>query len=132
MNAAPKKATITVNHPLRLEGDRVYLINHGFAPEVTIRMPDGSVRHDVQAFIPTEASTLLSEGAFKQPGKTDAKQDIGIEGLFAPTPVDDGQRADPVDLAAGVATRCCRSTCTSATSTGRARRSRSTRSTTRR
>jgi cytochrome c biogenesis protein len=90
VNAAPKKATITVNHPLRLEGDRVYLINHGFAPEVTIRMPDGSVRHDVQAFIPTDAATLLSEGAFKQPGRTDARQDVGIEGLFAPTAVNAG------------------------------------------
>jgi cytochrome c biogenesis protein len=90
LDAAPRTTNITVNHPLRLEGDRVYLINHGFAPQVTIRMPDGSVRHDVQAFVPTEAATLLSEGAFKQPGKTDAKQDIGIEGLFAPTPVDTG------------------------------------------
>jgi cytochrome c biogenesis protein len=90
VNAPARKTDITVNHPLRLEGDRVYLINHGFAPRVTIRMPDGSVRHDIQAFIPTDATTLLSEGAFKQPGKTGANQDIGISGLFAPTPVDEG------------------------------------------
>jgi cytochrome c biogenesis protein len=81
---------ITVNHPLRLEGDRLYLIGHGFAPKVTVRMPDGSVRHDQAAFIPSQPETLLSEGAFQEQGKPDAKQDIGIEGFFAPTAEDTG------------------------------------------
>jgi cytochrome c biogenesis protein len=90
VDSKARTATITVNHPLRMEGDRVYLISHGFAPRITVRMPDGSVVHDTQAFIPTDASTLLSEGAFKEAGKPDAKQDIGISGLFAPTPVDEG------------------------------------------
>ncbi len=53
-------------------------------------MPDGTVVHDTQAFIPSDASTLLSEGAFKEQGKPNAKQDIGISGIFAPTPVDEG------------------------------------------
>ncbi|MEO8889748.1 MAG: cytochrome c biogenesis protein ResB [Jatrophihabitantaceae bacterium] len=86
VHAKEKKTTITVNHPLRLEGDRVYLINHGFAPQVTIRMPDGSIVHDTQSFVPTDATTFLSEGAFKEPGRTGAKQDVGISGIFAPTP----------------------------------------------
>jgi cytochrome c biogenesis protein len=90
LDAAPRTATITVNHPLRLEGDRVYLLSHGFAPSITVRMPDGSVRHDTQVFLPTDATTYLSEGAFSQPGRDGADQDIGITGLFAPTPVDEG------------------------------------------
>jgi cytochrome c biogenesis protein len=90
LDSADRNATIKVNHPLRLEGDRVYLINHGFAPTVTVRMPDGSVVHDTEVFIPTDATTFLSEGAFKEPGKADANKDIGISGLFAPTPVDEG------------------------------------------
>jgi cytochrome c biogenesis protein len=85
-----QRATITVNHPLRLEGDRVYLISHGFAPEVTVKMPDGSVKHDLEAFVPSDASTLLSEGAFKEQGAPGRKQDVGISGFFAPTPVDEG------------------------------------------
>jgi cytochrome c biogenesis protein len=89
-SAAPKHTTITVNHPLRLEGDRVYLIGHGFAPQVTIRMPDGSVRHDTAVFIPQNASTLLSEGAFKEQGPPGKKQDVGIAGFFAPTPQNQG------------------------------------------
>jgi cytochrome c biogenesis protein len=90
VDAPEQRTSITVNHPLRLEGDRVYLISHGYAPTVTIHMPDGSVRHDTEVFIPSDASTLLSEGVFAQPGRDGAKQDIGISGLFAPTPVDEG------------------------------------------
>jgi cytochrome c biogenesis protein len=90
LDAKPRSASITVNHPLRLEGDRVYLISHGFAPRITVHMPDGTVRHDVAAFIPTDATTFLSEGAFSESGKNGANQDIGISGLFAPTPIDEG------------------------------------------
>jgi cytochrome c biogenesis protein len=90
VDAAGVPKTITVNHPLRVQGDRVYLIGHGFAPELTVHMPDGSVRHDVAAFLPTDPANLLSEGAFKENGKQFAAQDVGIEGFFAPTPADSG------------------------------------------
>jgi cytochrome c biogenesis protein len=91
LTSPEQTAHITVNHPLRIEGDRLYLIGHGFAPEITVHMPDGSVRHDVQAFVPTDATTLLSEGAFKeQGGAVGTKQDVGISGFFAPSPVDEG------------------------------------------
>ena len=87
VGAATQTARITVNHPLRIEGDRVYLIGHGFAPQVTIRMPNGTVRHDTAAFVPTNAATFLSEGAFKeQGGAVGTNNDVGIEGFFAPTP----------------------------------------------
>jgi cytochrome c biogenesis protein len=88
VDAAPISRTITVNNPLRLEGDRVYLIGHGFAPQLTIRMPDGTVRHDTQAFMISDPSTLYSEGAFKEQGKPGANQDVGISGFFAPTPAE--------------------------------------------
>ncbi len=87
VTSSSAKATITVNHPLRLEGDRVYLIGHGFAPRVTIRMPDGSVRHDTEPFVPQDATTLQSEGAFKAQGKPGTNQDVGIAATFSPTPV---------------------------------------------
>lgn len=91
LGSAPKHARITVNHPLRLEGDRLYLIGHGFAPQVTVTMPDGSTRTDTAVFVPTDASTLLSEGAFKfQGGPVGTNSDLGLSGFFAPTPVDEG------------------------------------------
>ncbi|MDT4928348.1 MAG: cytochrome c biosis protein [Pseudonocardiales bacterium] len=86
VGAPTQHTTITVNHPLRLEGDRVYLIGHGFAPQITVTMPDGKIVHDTQVFVPTNATTLYSEGAFKELGPTDKKQDVGISGFFAPTP----------------------------------------------
>jgi cytochrome c biogenesis protein len=64
VNAPEQHTTISVNWPLRLEGDRVYLISHGFSPTITVRMPNGSIVHDTQALAPTDATTLLSEGAF--------------------------------------------------------------------
>jgi cytochrome c biogenesis protein len=89
-SSAPEHARITVNHPLRLEGDRLYLISHGFTPQVTITMPDGRVIHDQAVFIPRDATTYYSEGAFKETGKPDTNSDVGVQAFFAPTPVDTG------------------------------------------
>ena len=40
-NGPLQQDKIEVNHPLRIEGARVYLIGHGFAPTVTVRLPTG-------------------------------------------------------------------------------------------
>ena len=50
-------------------------------------MPDGSVRHDVESFVPEDPTTFLSDGVFKEQGKQGANQDVGISGFFAPTPL---------------------------------------------
>lgn len=90
VDGAPQDHTITVNHPLRLEGDRVYLIGHGFAPRITVRGPDGRSITDTASFIPQDATTFYSEGAFKIPGPPNRdgthSHDIGVQGYFAPTP----------------------------------------------
>ena len=81
---------IEVNHPLRIEGDRIYLIGHGFAPTVTVRLPDGEKYSLNAAFIPDDPTTFFSEGAFKFSGPEHKNgthsQDIGLSGFFAPTP----------------------------------------------
>jgi cytochrome c biogenesis protein len=84
---ATKHTTIKVNHPLRIGGDRIYLTGHGFAPTVTVRLPDGTIQTQTVAFLPTNATTLYSEGAFKIYGKN---VDVGISGFFASDPVDEG------------------------------------------
>ena len=88
-SSATKRTTITVNHPLRLEGDRVYLTGHGYAPRITVRQPDGKTSTWTSDFLPTNATTLYSEGVYKIPGNG-STTDIGISGAFAPTPVDEG------------------------------------------
>ncbi|HEX3792365.1 MAG TPA: cytochrome c biogenesis protein ResB [Pseudonocardiaceae bacterium] len=82
---------LKVNSPLRTAGDRVYLINHGYAPQFTVTFPDGQVRTQVIQWQPDDAATGLSEGAtkFDPPDVTDpaqlTKQQLAVTGLFAPT-----------------------------------------------
>ena len=82
-----QNATIKVNHPLRIEGDRVYLISHGFAPQITVHMPDGSTRTDTAAFIPSRPDDAAVRRRVQGAGvPVGDHQDIAIEGIFAPTP----------------------------------------------
>lgn len=90
-------ATLRVNHPLRLDGERVYLLGHGYAPRFTVTFPDGQQRTDAIQWRSADPSTLLSEGAtkFDPPGVTDAEQrrqrQLAVTGLFAPTAFLDGR-----------------------------------------
>jgi cytochrome c biogenesis protein len=82
---------LAVNEPLRLDGARVYLLGHGYAPEFTVTFPDGQQRTGVIQWRPVDQATLLSEGAtkFDPPGITDPaelrERQLAITGLFAPT-----------------------------------------------
>ena len=49
----------------------------------------GAHRHRSVRARPTRPR-CYSEGAFKEQGKPGAEQDVGVQGFFAPTPVDDG------------------------------------------
>lgn len=79
---------LEVNSPLRIEGTRVYLINHGYSPRFTVRTPSGQVFAGLTTpFVPQDGN-LTSEGVLKLP---DAKPDqLAVDGLFAPTAVDTG------------------------------------------
>jgi cytochrome c biogenesis protein len=82
-----RAATIGVNEPLRVDGDRVYVTGHGFSPTFTVTLPDGTTVRDVsQPFLPTEQATMASEGALKLPDVGAGTDDqLALEGLFAPT-----------------------------------------------
>jgi cytochrome c biogenesis protein len=86
-----RPATLAVNDPLRLDGSRVYLLGHGYAPRFTVTFPDGQKRTGEIQWKPVDQSTMLSEGAtkFEPPGVTDDEQrrrsQLAITGLFAPT-----------------------------------------------
>ncbi|EME62374.1 MULTISPECIES: cytochrome c biogenesis protein ResB [Rhodococcus] len=90
-----REAQLKVNHPLRVGSDRVYLQGHGFAPSFTVTWPDGETRTEKLQWRPDDATTFLSSGAmrFDPPGGMypDAderrRNQIAIEGLFAPTAV---------------------------------------------
>ncbi len=90
---------LEVNHPLRLGGDRLYLQGHGYAPTFTVTFPDGKTRTQTVQWRPDDPITLLSSGVIRvdPPGGTysDAgdrrKNQIAIQGLFAPTEQLDGK-----------------------------------------
>jgi cytochrome c biogenesis protein len=88
-----RSTKIQVNHPLRVAGDRLYLQGHGFAPTFTVTFPNGQTRTETIQWRPDDARTFLSSGVLRidPPGgmyATDEerrKNQIAIEGLFAPT-----------------------------------------------
>ncbi|MFT4087350.1 MAG: cytochrome c biogenesis protein ResB [Gordonia sp. (in: high G+C Gram-positive bacteria)] len=93
---------VQVNHPLRLAGDRVYVLGNGFAPTFTVTFPNGEKRTQTAPFIPQATQTMLSEGAmrFDTPGgmypdeDVRRKNQIAVAGLFAPDPVFQGTLLD--------------------------------------
>ncbi|MDD7965945.1 cytochrome c biogenesis protein ResB [Actinomycetospora lemnae] len=82
---------LAVNAPLRVDGERVYLLGHGYAPRFTVTFPNGEQRVGLIQWRPVDQATLLSEGATKidPPGVTDESErrrsQLAITGLFAPT-----------------------------------------------
>lgn len=81
---APTQHTrIEVNHPLTIDGTTIYLISHGYAPNVTVRDGTGAVAYSGPVvFLPEDAS-FRSFGVIKVP---DAKpSQLGFEGELYPT-----------------------------------------------
>jgi cytochrome c biogenesis protein len=84
-----RPTTIGVNEPLRVDGDRVYVTGHGYSPTFSVTSPDGTTYDDLSVpFLPTNTSTMASEGALKLPDIGTAGDDqLALEGFFAPTGV---------------------------------------------
>jgi cytochrome c biogenesis protein len=82
---------LQVNHPLRIDGNRVYLLGNGYAPQFTVTFPGGEQRTGLIQWRTVDPGTLLAEGAtkFEPPGVTDdelrRKSQLAITGLLAPT-----------------------------------------------
>jgi cytochrome c biogenesis protein len=95
-SGAWKPYPLEVNHPLRTEGDRLYLLGHGYTPKFTVTFPNGATRSAEVQWRPVDPITLLSEGAtkFDPPQITDSeerrKNQLAITGLLAPSAVFDG------------------------------------------
>ncbi|MCW2700054.1 MAG: ResB-related putative cytochrome C-type biosis protein [Blastococcus sp.] len=103
-----RPTSIGVNDPLRIDGNRVYLTGHGFSPSFTVTLPGGKTFENVsQPFLPTDQSTMASEGALKLPDAGASSDDqLALEGFFAPTGLVRGgvlTSVDPRPLAPQVA-----------------------------
>ncbi|WP_084211503.1 cytochrome c biogenesis protein ResB [Pseudonocardia acaciae] len=82
---------LEVNSPLRIAGDRVYLLGNGYAPTFTVTYPDGTARTQTIQWRTADQATMLAEGAtkFDRPGLSDEAarraNQIAVTGLLAPT-----------------------------------------------
>ena len=84
---------LTVNHPLIVDGARVFLIGHGYAPEFRITDGTGRVIFDgAVPFVPVETTGLVSEGAVKVPDAS--PKGLGFVGVFLPSAIDVGGKLE--------------------------------------
>jgi cytochrome c biogenesis protein len=87
-DGTPVKGSISVNHPLGIGGEKIYLISHGYAPVVTVRDGQGNVAFTGPVpFLPQD-SNLTSTGVIKAPdalGKNGKADQLGFQGTFSPS-----------------------------------------------
>ena len=81
--SAPSRQRIAVNHPLTIDGTKVFLIGHGYAPHVTVRDGKGNVAYSGATVFLPENEAFTSFGVVKAPD-AEPKQ-IGLSGEFYPT-----------------------------------------------
>ena len=78
----PALTTVEVNQPLVLDGAKVFLVGHGYAPHLRIHDSTGTlVFDDTVVFLPQDGN-FSSTGVVKVP---DADPSLGMNGLFLPT-----------------------------------------------
>src|SRR4051812_4189780 len=83
--APVRTAEVRSNHPLTIDGTRVYLVGHGYAPHFVVRDDSGHVVFDGSVpFLPQDGN-FDSTGVIKVPDARPTQ--LGFSGFFAPTAV---------------------------------------------
>jgi cytochrome c biogenesis protein len=78
---------LQVNRPLSVDGAKVYLIGHGYAPVFKVTDARGQVVYDqATPFISGSSGNFLSEGVVKVSGAQ--PEQLGFSGVFVPTAVE--------------------------------------------
>jgi cytochrome c biogenesis protein len=78
-----EQGEIKVNSPIAIAGTETYLLGNGYAPQVTVRDPDGTVVFTNSVpFLPQDAN-LTSLGVIKIPDGL--AEQLGMIGFFYPT-----------------------------------------------
>lgn len=81
--AARKHYDLRVNEPLSVGGSNVYLLGHGYSPEITVRDGHGRVvTSGPVPFIAQDTKTYMSQGVVKAPA---ANPQLGFQMFFLPT-----------------------------------------------
>ncbi|MQA04389.1 MAG: cytochrome c biogenesis protein ResB [Streptosporangiales bacterium] len=81
--AARERYHLKVNDPLPVGGSKVYLLGHGYSPQITVRDGNGKVVHSAAVpFVSQNDQTFLSQGVVKAPS---ADPQLGFQMFFLPT-----------------------------------------------
>ncbi|MET7366288.1 cytochrome c biogenesis protein ResB [Streptomyces sp. NPDC005566] len=94
-DGAPKKKVIEVNKPLVVDGTKVYLNAHGYAPVISVK--DGKGKEVYRTAVPLLPidNNVTSTGAIKvmdgYRGADGKKTQLGFQAFFVPTFAGDGQ-----------------------------------------
>jgi cytochrome c biogenesis protein len=81
--SAPHHARVSVNHPLTVDGTKIFLVGHGYAPHITVRDGKGHVAYAGPTVFLPESEDFRSFGVVKVPDAQPTQ--IGLEGEFYPT-----------------------------------------------
>jgi cytochrome c biogenesis protein len=80
---------LAVNRPLSVDGAKVYLIGHGYAPIFKVTDARGQVVYDqATPFISGTSGNFLSQGVVKVSGAQ--PEQLGFTGVFVPTAIEVG------------------------------------------
>jgi cytochrome c biogenesis protein len=85
----PVATTIEVNQPLEVDGAKVFLVGHGYAPHFVIKDSTGAVVFDDSVVFLPQDGNFTSTGVVKAP---DATPPLGFNGMFLPTAAFDKTR----------------------------------------
>lgn len=81
-DSAPTQTAIEVNEPLQVDGAKVFLVGHGYAPHIVVRDESGAVVFDDSVVFLPQDGNFTSTGVVKVP---DTSPQLGLSGLFLPT-----------------------------------------------
>ncbi|MER6315496.1 cytochrome c biogenesis protein ResB [Streptomyces sp. NPDC001581] len=93
-DGTPQKREIQVNKPLQVDGSKVYLLGHGYAPILSVTDPTGKVIYkDAVPMLPQD-SNLTSTGAVKvtdgYKDKDGKAEQLGFNAVFVPSYAGEG------------------------------------------
>ena len=80
--AEAQETTVEVNHPLEVDGAKVFLVGHGYAPRFVVRDSTGEIVYDDTVVALPQDGNFTSTGVIKLP---DASPQLGFDVVFYPT-----------------------------------------------
>lgn len=88
---------IEVNSPLAIDGAKVFLVGHGYAPKIVVRDASGSIVFDDSVVFLPQDGNFTSTGVVKIP---DSDPQLGFQGIFVPTAASNNLRG-PISIFPG-------------------------------